>query len=186
MALTGYFEELTANDFAKSMNVNYFGVVNVARQYLTIETQGEDRKLIAVSSMAAAVPFIGYCAYAPSKAALRAFTDVLRNEFADVAKTSIHICFPPDMDTPGFAKENEAKPLESKTVWPECFNEVFKAEEVAAGIIDDVSENRYHLHSPDFFGNYIVSRGWGHYPRNFIMLEMVLAPIFVLFHELMV
>merc|ERR1711879_1004893 len=84
----------------------------------------------AVSSMAAAVPFIGYAAYAPAKAACRSFLDVLRNEYADT-NIQFHVAFPPDTDTPGLATENVTKPYETSHIWPECFNEVFQAKKVA-------------------------------------------------------
>jgi NADP-dependent 3-hydroxy acid dehydrogenase YdfG len=186
LSIPKYFEDLTPDDFKRQMDVNFNGVVNAARHYLTPQTQSEERKFIAISSVAASVPFIGYAAYAPTKVAVRAFMDVLRNEFQDVEKTSVHICFPPDMETPGFLKEQETKPVETKKVWPEAFNEVFKPEDVANQIIMDVAKQRYHVHSPDFFGNLLVSRGWGHYPRNFVLLETILAPLFVLAHEAMV
>jgi 3-dehydrosphinganine reductase len=100
-------------------------VVNLARAYLTNRNEKNDpdsgtlqnsnpRHFLAVSSIAGMVPFIGYASYAPTKAAVVSFCDVLRNEFADVSNIHIHCCFPPDMDTPGFAKENETKPIECK------------------------------------------------------------------------
>lgn len=101
-AIPKYFEDLTEQDYSNMMSVNYMGVVNAARAYLSRNTRGNERKFIAVCSIAAAVPFIGYAGYSPSKAAVRAFCDAIRNEFADLPKTQIHICFPPDMDTPGY------------------------------------------------------------------------------------
>merc|ERR1712194_816837 len=87
------------------------GVVYAAQAFLNRkrEEPREPRKFVAVCSMACAVPYIGYTAYSPSKAAVRAFCDVLRNEFADVPDTTVHICFPPDMDTPGYAEEQKKK-----------------------------------------------------------------------------
>ena len=76
----------------------------------------------AISSMAAAVPFVGYAAYSPAKAACRSFVDVLRNEYADTP-LQFHVAFPPDTQTPGYERENATKPWETSHVWPEVFNE---------------------------------------------------------------
>uniref|UniRef100_A0A7S4QDS2 3-ketodihydrosphingosine reductase n=1 Tax=Ditylum brightwellii TaxID=49249 RepID=A0A7S4QDS2_9STRA len=194
-----YFEDLSAQEFERTMKVNYFGVVNLARAYLTETEDGKEssfasdsslgeKHFLAVSSIAANVPFVGYSAYAPTKAAVRAFCDVLRNEFADVPHVHIHICFPPDMDTPGFLEEQKTKPIETKTVWPECFNELFKPQDVAAMMLDGIKRNRYHIHSPDLGGNALVSRAWGHYPRGFwgTIIEFVIASPFVFIHAAMV
>jgi len=119
-----YFEELEDKDYELMMRVNYYGVVNAARALLPrmAERAASDETVTphfaAVSSMVGAVPFIGYAAYAPSKAACRALIDVLRNEYADT-RVKLHLAFPPDMDTPGFVRENETKPYETSHIWPE-------------------------------------------------------------------
>merc|ERR1712224_989451 len=96
--------------------------------------------------------------------------DVLRNEFADT-EIDFHIAFPPDTATPGFAKENETKPYETSHIWPECFNEVFTAKQVAQDMLKDVLRGHYFARSPDLFGNLLVSRAWGHFPRQSLLLE---------------
>ncbi|CAD7928020.1 unnamed protein product [Amoebophrya sp. A25] len=150
------------------------------------QLSSKPKNFVAVSSYACAVPFIGYAAYAPTKVAVRAFCDVLRNEFADVPHVGIHICFPPDMDTPGFAEENKRKPIETKKAFPECFNELFPPADVANMILSGVENNDYHISSPDVVGNFIVSAAWGHYPRPWLLVEMMLAPLFVLLKEVIV
>jgi 3-dehydrosphinganine reductase len=90
-----YFEDLTHEDFAKMMSVNYFGgmpqrapnprladprqvcysrvhalpwtVVNIAKAVLPGMVSRGEGQFAAVSSMAACVPFVGYAAYAPAK-----------------------------------------------------------------------------------------------------------------------
>jgi len=191
VATPKYFEDLTPADFALSSNVNYLGTVHLALSYLgkayPITQTSAKRRFMAVSSVAASVPFIGYASYAPTKVAVRAFCDVLRNEFADISeRVSIHICFPPDTDTEGFRKENETKPIECKKVWPDMFNEVFTADSVAESILCGIQNGCYHCHSPDTFGNLLVSRGWGAYPRNWLLVECLLGGLFVLLQEAMV
>ncbi|CAD7972692.1 unnamed protein product [Amoebophrya sp. A120] len=199
MAIPKYFEDASPEDFERQMRVNYLGVVNSAKAFLehmpgavTEAGKGSDyaderhKNFVAVSSLAAAVPFIGYASYAPTKAAVRTFCDVLRNEFVDSKTTSIHICFPPDMDTPGFHEEQKTKPIECKKVFPECFNELFQPGDVAEMILAGIEHDRYHIFSPDLVGNFLASRGWGPHPRQFVFLEFVLSPLFVLIHEAIV
>lgn len=78
------------------------------------------------------------------------------------------------------------KPYETSHVWPECFNDVFPAKQVAEYLLDDMLAGNYWLRSPDFFGNLLVSRSWGHFPRPRPLLEAAIAPIFVGVHAVMV
>jgi 3-dehydrosphinganine reductase len=166
------------------MAVNYFGVVHCAQSVLPGMVSRGHGRFAAVCSMVASCPFVGYAAYAPAKAACRSLVDTLRNEFADTP-VQFHIAFPPDTDTPGLARENETKPFETSHIWPECFNETFAASDVARCMLDDLQAGRYFLRSPDAFGNLIVDRGWGHYPRAAPLFLAAIAPLFVGLHQLM-
>ena len=44
----------------------------------------------------------------------------------------------------------------------------------------------YFLRSPDTFGNLIVERAWGHFPRTQPLLSAAIAPVFVGLHSVMV
>lgn len=166
------------------MRVNYFGVVNLSRAVLPGMVSRGSGQFTAVCSMAAAVPFVGYAAYAPAKAACRAFMDVLRNEYSDTA-LHFHIAFPPDTDTPGYERENTTKPWETTHVWPEMFNETFRAPDVARMMLDGMLRGEYFLRSPDVFGNLLVERAWGHFPRPRPLVSAAVAPLFVGLHGLM-
>jgi 3-dehydrosphinganine reductase len=76
-AVPKYFEDMTSADFEGTMRVNFLGTVHVAQAYLgrdavlpedsgVAETARKPKHFVAVSSVAAAVPFIGYADYAPS------------------------------------------------------------------------------------------------------------------------
>jgi hypothetical protein len=44
----------------------------------------------------------------------------------------------------------------------------------------------YHCKSPDHFGNMLVSRGWGHHPRGWLLtVDILMSSIFVLLQEAM-
>ena len=65
----------------------------------------------------------GYAAYCASKFALHGFADALRSE-AKPHGVTISVCFPPDTETPQFARELEHRPLEATVImgrvapWP--------------------------------------------------------------------
>ena len=114
IAIPKYFEELTQDDWAKMMSVNYFGVVHLAQAVLPGMVSRGEGQFAAVSSMAAAVPFVGYAGYAPTKAACRSLMDVLRNEYCDTP-LQFHVAFPPDTDTPGYEKAGHPHPPSPST-----------------------------------------------------------------------
>ena len=57
---------------------------------------------------------------------------------------------------------------------------------MAEYLLDDMLSGEYFLRSPDFFGNFLVSRAWGHFPRSRLVIEAMIAPIFVFLHAGMV
>ena len=83
-------------------------------------------------------------------------------------------------------QENETKPWETNHVWPEAFNETFPAADVARMLLDGMAQGDYFLRSPDTFGNLIVERAWGHFPRTQPLLSAAIAPVFVGLHSAMV
>eukprot|EP00811_Abedinium_folium_P007257 NODE_16695_length_982_cov_9.092398.p1 GENE.NODE_16695_length_982_cov_9.092398~~NODE_16695_length_982_cov_9.092398.p1 ORF type:complete len:304 (-),score=78.42 NODE_16695_length_982_cov_9.092398:28-939(-) len=175
---TKYFEDISHEEFEQTMRVNYFGVVNVAKEVLPEMTSRNSGHFCAVSSLSAAVPFIGYSGYAPTKAAIRSFMDVLRNEFADT-NVKIHVALPPDVNTPGYANEILSMPDETRHAFPECFHTLYDAQDTARNLLDDVLKGHYFARSPDVFGNMLASQAWGHYPRHWPLFEALVSPLFV-------
>jgi len=172
-----YFEDLEDDDFERMLRVNYLGVVNLAKEVLPGMVKRDSGHFCAISSMAASVPFVGYAAYAPAKAACKSLVDVLRNEFSDT-RIQFHIAFPPDTDTPGLAVENETKPYETSHIWPDFANEVFTPKQVAADLVSDLLAGHYFLRSPDTFANLLIDKSYGYHPRSRPFLEAALAPLF--------
>lgn len=184
LCIAKYFEDLTDEDFMVQLRTNFLGVVNIAKEVVPGMAKRNAGHFCALSSAAASVPFIGYAAYAPSKAAVRNFMDTLRNEFADTS-VQFHVACPPDTDTPGLKDECKDKPSDC-SIWPQWANETFPATSVAELIVNDLLAGEYCLRSPDTFGHYLVSAGWGFYPRSRPVLEAVLGPFFAGFHVFMV
>lgn len=111
IARPDYFDRLTDADFDRHMAVNYFGVLHLIRAALP-DLHGADRDSITViSSMAGVVPCFGYGAYSPSKSAVHALCEVLRQELKPEG-ISVTAVLPPDVDTPQLAAESASKPPE--------------------------------------------------------------------------
>jgi len=177
-ATPGYFLNQDMKVFENTMRLNYLGTVFCARvvveMMLKAKTKGQ---IVFLSSAAASASFLGYSSYAPTKAAIRSFSDALRNELCGTG-ISIHIAYPPDTETPGFAKENETKPKETLKISPP---EVYSAKAVANEIMSGLLRREYHLPSPDFIQNLLLSTGTNITPRGkWAIVEIALAPIIFL------
>lgn len=141
-ALPGRFWELPADEFATEMQVNYLGAVHAVAAVVDSMRARRRGHLCFVSSTAGLLGVYGYSAYSPTKFALRGLAETLRAELAPEG-VSVSVVYPPDTDTPGFAKENEVKPAEtaaiSGTVKPVA------AHEVAEAALKGVERNRFTI-----------------------------------------
>jgi 3-dehydrosphinganine reductase len=107
-----WFHDQPADVFDGQWRTNFVGVVDPVRLvYAGMRARGQGRIMI-VSSAAALVGIPAYAAYCASKSALVGFADALRLE--TVPGVTIGICFPPDTDTPQFARELQSRPREAE------------------------------------------------------------------------
>ncbi|GAB2548385.1 SDR family NAD(P)-dependent oxidoreductase [Nocardia heshunensis] len=111
IAKPDYFSRLALADFDKHMAVNYFGALHVIREVLPDLREGDRDSITVISSMAGVLPCFGYGAYSPSKFAVRALCEVLRQELRP-AGVSVTVVLPPDVDTPQLSAEAATKPAE--------------------------------------------------------------------------
>jgi len=137
-AQPGYFETLDLAVFRAQMDLNYFGTLHCVRAVVPAMLQRGSGTIVAVSSDAALIGVFGYTAYAPAKYAVRGLMDTLR---AELKPHGIHVAcaYPPDTDTPGFARENETKPPE--TVAVSASIKVMPAVRVAAKIVRGIEKD---------------------------------------------
>ena len=110
-AKTGYAFGQQVEDYQRSMDVNYMGIVNTL--FCTVPEMIERNRgeIYLVGSTCSMLSYTGYVAYAPSKYAVKGLADGLRME---LDRHHIHVgcIYPPNMDTPCLAKENKTKPEE--------------------------------------------------------------------------
>ena len=133
------FEDTSAEEFRRVLDVNFLGAVHVVRAALPeLRAQGHG-DVANVSSLAGLVAIYGYSAYAPSKFALAAFSEVLRQELRPYG-IRVAACFPPDTDTPQLAAENVTKPPETRALAGNA--SLLSAEAVADALLAGIARGR--------------------------------------------
>ena len=113
IALARRFEDTPPDAYRQILDINYLGAVHVTRAALP--HLGAGASILNVSSLAGALAVFGYAAYAPSKFALTAFSEVLRQELRPRG-IAVSVLLPPDTDTPQLAEENRGKPAETRAL----------------------------------------------------------------------
>ena len=92
------FTDLSADELARIMEVNFWGTVNTCRVFLPILLQRPEANLTNMSSLAALVPFASQTFYGASKGAVKQFSEGL---YAELSDTNIHVVtlFPGNVST---------------------------------------------------------------------------------------
>ncbi len=85
VALGGNFEEVSDEEFAWLMDINFYGVVRMTRALLPMLKSSPDAHIANVSSVYGMIAPPGQSAYVSSKFAVRGFSEVLRHELADTS-----------------------------------------------------------------------------------------------------
>lgn len=140
VAHPGTFEDMDLQIFRWTMDINFFGTVNVCKACLPAMKARGSGHIINISSIAGFVGLYGYTAYGASKYAVRGFTDALRSELKPLGiKTSI--VFPPDTRTPQLTYENQYKPEVTKKL--DELNKPMTPDDVARNILKDTARGKY-------------------------------------------
>jgi len=119
----GLFETVSTDAFERQIQTNLFGSVHAVRAVYAGMKERRSGRIMLVSSGAGLIGIYGYAAYSASKFALHGFAEALRSE-AKPHGVRISVCFPPDTETPQFARELEHRPLEAAVImgrvapWP--------------------------------------------------------------------
>lgn len=115
MAICGTVEDTSADDAKLLMDVNYFATFYPTRFVLPKMKKAKEGIIVITASQAALLGIYGYGAYAASKFALRGLAETIAME-AKHRGVSVTLALPADTDTPGFERENESKPEETKII----------------------------------------------------------------------
>ncbi|MBR1416468.1 MAG: SDR family oxidoreductase [Bacilli bacterium] len=133
--------ELSDEVINKTMNVNFFGPLNLIRLFM--EDLTKDRKeqyIVNVSSMGGFFPFPGQTIYGASKAALKLFTEGL---FAELEKTNVRVM----IVLPGAMATNITKNsnVEVATTEENTSFKMLSPEVGASIIIEGIKKNKFKI-----------------------------------------
>ncbi|WP_454195864.1 SDR family oxidoreductase [Nocardia sp. Marseille-Q1738] len=142
LTLPGRFLEVDAGEFEVQMSANYLGAVQAVRQVLPGMVERSRGKILLVSSTSAFLGIPGYSGYGPTKASIRQLALCLRYE-VEPKGVDVTVVYPADTDTPGLAKENLRKPVETKAVTGSI--EPMPAERVAEAAVRGMERGRHHI-----------------------------------------
>jgi len=142
VARPGYFVELDDDVFREMMEIDYFGTLWPIRAVAPSMVERGEGSIVGISSDAGLVGVFGYTAYGAAKFAVRGLLEALR---AEMAPHGVHVgcCFPPDVDTPQLAWEDQYKPDETRAI-SGSFKPI-QAEQVARCIIKGIEHRRFAL-----------------------------------------
>jgi 3-dehydrosphinganine reductase len=115
LARPGRFLELPDDVFRQMIEVDYFGTLYALRSVVPGMVERGRGSVVAVSSAAGLLGIYGYSAYGPAKFAVRGLMESLR---AELVPHGVHVgvVYPPDVDTPQLAEENQWKPAETRAI----------------------------------------------------------------------
>lgn len=130
-ARPGYFEAITHSQFLDTLRVNLHGCWNTMHVLVPHLKARGGGYIVNTASVAGLIGVIGYSDYCAAKFGVVGLSEALRSELAPHGITVSVLC-PPDMDTPGFAIENQTKPAETKAV--SAGARVLTADEAAAAL----------------------------------------------------
>lgn len=155
-ARPGRFWALPAEEFRHEVDVNYLGAVHAAAAVVPSMRERGSGHLCFVSSTAGLLGVYGYSAYSPTKFAIRGLAESLRSELAP-DHVRVSVVYPPDTDTPGFAKENEVKPPETAAISGAV--KPVPARKVAVAAINGIERDRFTICADPLTA--ILARGAG-------------------------
>jgi len=173
VAVPGLIENSKPSVYRNQMEVNYLGTVHAVKCHLRNFKVQNEGIIVFVSSAVVFGPMVGYSMYCPSKVAVKAFGDCLRNEIAD---TNIYVAqyYPSNLDTPGYEIENMTKPDATKEI--EGANALLTPDDASAILMKGLKQRQYHITS-----ELLVELGridqTGIAPRENLIVELLLIPI---------
>jgi 3-dehydrosphinganine reductase len=142
VARPGYAEKLEPHIFHWTMDINYFGTVNVCQTLLPDLIARGSGHIVNFSSLAGVIGVFGYTAYSGSKFAVRGYSEALRSEMKPKG-ILISVVYPPDTDTPQLAWEDQFKPYETHVIAGS--DHPLPADKVAAEVIKAIQKDKVNI-----------------------------------------
>jgi len=138
MAYPDYFEQISFENYDKTMTVNITGTWNVLRALVPVMLKGSH--IVNTSSIGGFIGVFGFTAYSASKFAVMGMSEALRAELKPRG-IGISVLCPPDTDTPGMVEENRTKPEETHAVSGNV--KLMSPEKVAEALLKGIKKNKF-------------------------------------------
>jgi NAD(P)-dependent dehydrogenase (short-subunit alcohol dehydrogenase family) len=142
VALHGNFEEVTYDDFAWVMDIDFWGVVHGTKEFLPYLIASGDGHLVNISSLFGLLGMPGQTAYNSAKFAVRGLTEALRQEMLIAGHPVEVSCVHPGGIKTAIARNARATESEDKATFAEFFDRKLAkmpadkaAEVIVAGIL---------------------------------------------------
>ena len=152
----GYSWEIPVEIYRRQMEVNYLGAVHAIAAVVPSMIERRRGHISLVSSAAGLIGVYGYASYSPTKFALKGLGETLRAELRPHG-IGVSIVYPPDTETPGFARENLTKPPETARF--SAAIDPVPAERVARAIVSGIEAGRLTITADPLTA--VLARGAG-------------------------
>jgi 3-dehydrosphinganine reductase len=184
----GFLADITAESVTSCLEMNYYSTVFVVqsclRLWLKAPKSSHTRHIVLTSSTACFVGLPGYIAYTPTKVAVRALADTLRQELLLYGEDAykVHCTFPGSFISDSLLEEQAIKPkllkLMEKTNAPESElrKRIMSAETVAMRIIRGLEAGQTYV-TVDFEGEMLLNNMRGPSPRHFAIYDFFVGLI---------
>jgi 3-dehydrosphinganine reductase len=174
LAAPGLVEDVDVGVYERQMRLNYLGSVHLVKAALPgMIRRGGGGQVVLVSSACGLISFAGYSAYCPTKWAVRAFADVLRNELQRYG-INVAIFHPSNIDSPGFEQENRSKPASTRAI--EGAAALISPATAAAMLDDGLQRGQFHI-TTELMSELLRVGVNGISRANNVLLDSLVAPL---------
>lgn len=136
------FADLTYQQIAKVMDVNFWGVVYTCQAFLPVLAERPHASLVNVASMGGFVPVPGQSAYGASKAAVKLLSEAIYAESLDTS-VAVTTVFPGGIATD--IASNSGAVIPGRDGSEEAVTSLTTAEDAAKQIVDAIESGRPRL-----------------------------------------
>jgi len=169
-AKPGLFTEMKRGDFTSHIDVNYLGAAYTAQFARPLMSKGSH--IIFSGSVCSLMSFAGYGGYGPSKYALKALADTLRNELKS-ENINVHLLVISPMDSPGYKVECQTKPEVCAAI--EGTATLFTPEQIAQKVMTGIAHGNF-LITMEFISWLIAQMSYGVSPPDNLFAQLLIAP----------
>jgi 3-dehydrosphinganine reductase len=183
----GFLADMKLEGLILCLEVNYYAAIFIAQVVLKLWVSKaptpHSRHITFVSSAAAFVGIPAYIAYTPTKVAVRAFADTLRQEillYGGKNAYQVHCAYPGTFISESFVAEQAGKPELTKMMegsdMPEdqLIAKTESAQSVARKILKGLQRGDFFI-TMDLEGALLLNNMRGPSPRDHVFLDLLLA-----------